>query len=53
MVSCFDEILKQGREISLEFTVNGEKFPVTAKILATCCVVLQQGLKPLSLEVPK
>jgi hypothetical protein len=53
MVACFDEILKQGREISLEFTINGVKFPVTAKILSTFDDVLQQGLKPLSLEVPK
>lgn len=53
MVSCFEEILKQGREISLEFTNNGGKFPVTAKTLSTCADVLQQGLKPLSLEVPK
>ena len=56
MASCFEEILKQGREISLEFTIDGEtftKFPVTAKILSACDEVLQQGLKPLSFEVPK
>jgi hypothetical protein len=50
MVSCFDEILKQGRKISLEFTNN--KFPVTAKTLCTCEDVLQHGLKPLSLKRP-
>lgn len=53
MVSCFDEILKQGRKINLEFTSNGEKFSVTAKTLSTCEGVLQQGLKPLSFEVLK
>jgi len=50
MVSCFKEILKQDRMISLEFTNN--KFPVTAKTLSTCEDVLQHGLKPLSLKRP-
>jgi hypothetical protein len=53
IVSCFDEILKQGRQISLEFTIDGEKFSVTATTLSTCEGVLQQGLKPLILEVLK
>jgi len=53
MVSCFDEILKQGRKIILEFIINGEKFSVTATTLSICEGVLQQGLKPLIFEVLK